>query len=107
MLRYDGGVGVPAFDVECPCCKAALKVDPETRAVLSHKAPEKPPVVEDLRDAVQKMRGQEQKRDEVFRKHVQAEKQHGQVLERKFEELLKQAKDAPPEKPGLRDIDLD
>ena len=100
-------MGAPAFDVECPCCKSTLKVDPQTRAVLSHQVPEKTPVIEDLHEAVQKLRGQEEKRDEVFRKQVQAEKIHGQVLNRKFEELLKQAKDAPPTKPGLRDIDLD
>jgi hypothetical protein len=100
-------MGAPLFEVECPCCKTTLKIDPETRGVISHHIPEKPPVIEDLREAVQKLKGQEQKRDEVFRKQVQAEKVHGQVLQKKFEELLKQAKDTPPSKPGVRDIDLD
>ena len=95
------------FELVCPCCKALLKVDPETRAVIAHQAPEKPPPIEDLNAAVEKLKGEEEKRDQVFRKQVEAEKTHGKVLEKKFEELLKQAKTAPAGKPGLRDIDLD
>ena len=96
------------FEVECPCCKAALKVDPETGSVISHREPVKPPVIEDLQEAVQKLKGAEQKRDQVFRKQVEAEKTHGKVLEKKFEELLKQAKSEPaPKGGGIRDIDLD
>ena len=93
--------------VECPCCKSLLKVDPETGAVISHKAVEKPPPVEDLTLAVEKLKGEEKMRDQLFRKQVEAEKSHGKVLEKKFEELLKQAKSEPAGKPGLRDIDLD
>ena len=36
------------FDVECPCCQAILKVDPETRAVIAHTVPEKLKPIEDL-----------------------------------------------------------
>lgn len=95
------------FEIECPCCKAALKVDPETSAVISHKEPPRPPVIEDLQQAVQKLKGAEQQRDQVFRKQVEAEKTHGKVLEKKFEELLKQAKSEPAPQRGIRDIDLD
>jgi len=93
--------------VECPCCKASLQIDPETRAVISHQPHQKPPAVEDLRDAVKKLRGEEQRRDQVFQKQVEAEKQHGRVLEKKFEQLLKQAKDDPDDRPRIRDFDLD
>jgi hypothetical protein len=95
------------FEVRCPCCKAALKVDPETRQVISHVVHEKPPPIEDLQEAVQKLKGEEKKRDQIFRQQVEAEKGHGKALERKFDELLKQAKSEPITKPGLRDIDLD
>lgn len=95
------------FEVLCPCCKTALKVDPETRQVISHKVPEKPPLIDDLKEAVQKLKGEEQKRDQVFRQQFEAEKSHGKVLEKKFDELLKQAKSEPAGKPGIRDIDLD
>ena len=94
------------FPVECPCCKAVLQVDPETGAVITHQAPKRPPVVEDLREAVQKLKGEEQRRDQVFRRQVEAEKIHGRVLEKKFDQLLEKAKSEPIERP-LRDIDID
>ncbi len=96
-----------AFEVDCPCCQATLKIDPGAKAVLSHKAVEKPPPISDLNAAVEKLKGAEQQREELFRKQVEAEKSHSKVLSAKFEELLKQAKAEPGGKPGLRDIDLD
>jgi len=95
------------FQIECPCCGTKLKVDPETRAIISHQMPERPPAIEDLNEAVQKLKGEEQKRDQVFRDQFEANKTHGKVLEKKFDELLKQAKSEPASKPRVRDIDLD
>ncbi len=96
------------FEVTCPCgCQAILKIDPETRAVIAHRVPEKPPAIEDLASAVQKLKGEAGRRDEVFRKSVEAEKSHAKVLEKKFDELFKQAKENPDVKPPTRDIDLD
>ena len=95
------------FEVECPCCQAILKIDPETRAVIAHAVPEKPPAIEDLAAAVARLKGEAGRRDEVFRKQVEAEKSHGKVLARKFDELLKQAKENPDLTPPRRDIDLD
>jgi hypothetical protein len=95
------------FEVTCPCCQAALKIDPETRAVISHKEAEKPRVVEDLAAAVAKLKGEAGRRDELFRKSVETEKSHGRVLEKKFDELLRQAKETPDAPPPKRDIDFD
>lgn len=95
------------FEVECPCCQAKLKVDPETHAVISYAVPEKPPAIEDLAAAVAKLKGEAGRRDEVFRKQFESEKMHGKVLEKKFDELLKQAKENPDLTPPKRDIDLD
>ena len=97
------------FQVECPCCQAKLKVDPETKAVIAHQPPpERPRSVEDLNEAVVKLKGEEARRDQVFRDQFEAQKSHGKVLEKKFDELFKQAKDDPNAgKPRLRDIDLD
>src|SRR5947209_2687486 len=87
------------FEVECPCCQTALNIDPETRAIISHRVPEKPPPIEDLAAAVQKLKGEAGRRDEVFRKQFEAEKSRGQVLNTKFDELLRQAKDYPDKTP--------
>jgi len=95
------------FEVACPCCQATLKIDPETLAVISHQVPEKPPAIEDLAAAVAKLKGEAGRRDEVFRKSVETERMHGKVLEKKFDELLKQAKENPDLTPPKRDIDLD
>lgn len=95
------------FEVQCPCCEATLKIDPATRAVISHKVPEKPPPIEDLSAAVAKLKGEAGRRDEIFRKSVEAEKSHGKVLEKKFEELFRQAKENPDLPPPKRDIDFD
>lgn len=95
------------LEVACPCCQATLKIDPETQTVISHKAPEKPPAVEDLAAAVAKLKGEAGRRDELFRKSFESEKQHGKVLEKKFDELLRQARENPDSEPPKRDMDLD
>ncbi len=95
------------LDVVCPCCQATLRVDPQTSSVITFKEKEMPRPVEDLHEAVAKLKGEEARRDEVFRKSLQAQKTHQQVLDRKFEELLKQAKASPDKGPRTKDIDLD
>jgi len=95
------------FDVECPCCQAILKIDPETRAVIAHTVPEKPPLIEDLAAEVTKLKGEGARREAVFQKQFEAEKIHGKVLEKKFDELFKRVKENPNEPPRKRDIDLD
>ena len=95
------------FEVSCPCCQATLKIDPETRAVISHKEREKPPAIEDLSAAVARLKGESARREDAFQKSFADHKQHQKVLDRKFDELLKQAKENPDAPPPLRDIDID
>jgi hypothetical protein len=95
------------FDVECPCCQAILKIDPDTRAVIAHTVPQKPLPIEDLAAEVAKLKGEGARREEVFRRQVEAERSHGKVLEKKFDELFKRAKEDPDQTPPRRDIDLD
>ena len=95
------------FEVECPCCEARLKIDPETRAVIAHIVPVKPPPIEDLAVEVAKLKGEGARREQVFQRQFEAEKSHGKVLEKKFDELFKRAKENPDLTPPKRDIDLD
>ena len=83
-----------------------LKIDLETRVVISHKVPERPKPIEDLAAEVAKLKGASGRREEQFQKNFEAEKQHGKVLEKKFDELFKQAKENPDLTPPKRDIDL-
>jgi hypothetical protein len=95
------------LQVTCPCCQSTLKIDPELRAVISHEEPIKPPPIEDLAAEVAKLKGAAGRREEAFQKSFAAHKDHGQVLNRKFDELFKQAKENPEFGKKVRDIDID
>lgn len=106
-MGYDNSMSKGLWEIRCPCCETMLKIDPETRAVISHKTPEKPKPIEDLAAEVAKLKGAASRRDEVFQRQFEAEKMHGKVLEKKFDELFKQAKENPDLPPPKRDFDLD
>src|SRR5438552_12731192 len=95
------------FEVGCPCCGAVLKVDADTRAVISHVAPVKPKTFADFDAAARAMREQEGRKESLFRQAVDAEKNKASVLEKKFQEAVKKAKESPEEGPMIRDFDLD
>lgn len=95
------------FEVGCPCCGAALKIDPGMRAVISHVAPIKPKMFADLETAAQAMREQDTRKESLFRQSVEAEKHKAELLEKKFQEAFRKAKEAPDTGPLVRDIDLD
>ena len=94
------------FEIQCPCCQSTLKVDGKLRAVIAHVEPVQKPLIEDLNAAVQKLKGEPERLDAAFRKSFEAEKNQSQVLNRKFDELFKQAKEDPEFGKKSRDIDL-
>ena len=96
-----------AFEVGCPCCGALLKVDPDTRAVIAHTPPVRPKTFNDFEEAARAMREQEGRKESLFRQAVDAEKNKADLLERKFQEAVKRAKDTPDTGKPLRDFDLD
>ena len=92
--------------VACPCCDAMLTIDPALAVVLDHKLPVKPHMAVNLQDAVNQVKGEAGRRNEKYQQIAEAEKNKSKVLEAKFQELFKKAKEEPIEKP-LKDIDLD
>ncbi len=104
---HNGDMPSPLFEVTCPCCQGTLKIDPELRAVISHEEYQKPPVFEDFAAAVAKHKGEAARREEAFRRSFETEKNQGQVLNRKFDELLKQARENPQVGKPKRDFDFD
>jgi hypothetical protein len=94
------------FDVVCPCCRAKLRVDPEHRAVLSHEPPPEERSVKDLTDAVKGLKAEAAQRQARFEESMKAQKGKKSLLDKKFQDALKKAKDEPITKP-TRDIDLD
>ena len=94
------------IQVVCPCCGTSLTIDPSLPAVLDHKLPAKPQVAAKMEDVPKLVKEEATRRDEKYQQLVEAEKNKGKVLDRKFQELLKKAKEEPLTKP-LKDIDLD
>lgn len=93
------------FPVTCPCCKAELVIDPATRSVL-HSAPAlAPPPITDLAAEVSRLRTAGAEREQAFQRSLEAERTREERMDRKFDELLRRAKEAPDDRP-VKDIDL-
>lgn len=88
-----------AFAVVCPCCQTTLTIDPELKIVLHHQLPERAPVIDDLAAAAERLKGDAAKREDAFQKSFQDLKSRESVMDRKFDELLKQAKNTPGSEP--------
>ena len=98
---------VSPYEVTCPCCGAVLKVDPDTQAVISHTAPVQPKTFSDMEAAARAMREQDSRRESIFRQSVEAQKHAADLLEKKFQEAVKKAKETPDTGKPIRDFDLD
>jgi hypothetical protein len=94
------------IQIVCPCCDATLTIDPELAVVLGHKLPVRPQMAVDLKNAAKMVQDEAVRRDEKYKQIAEAEKNKSKVLEAKFQELFKKAKEEPITKP-LKDIDLD
>jgi hypothetical protein len=94
-----------SFVVTCPCCQAKLTIDAELGAVIAHEAPPPRRTAEDLGSAFDKLRRQSAEREERFKREMEAQQQKGKLLDRKFQEGLKRAKDSPDPPPRPFDYD--
>ena len=92
-------------EMACPCCGAALTVDMNLGRIVSHEPPVNPDRPE-LDNAQKILADQAARRDAIFEQSVQAEKNKGDALSKRFEEALREAKKEPVSKP-LRGFDLD
>lgn len=95
------------FETTCPCCGAMLKIDPETKAVLSHVPKAVPKMFADLTEAAKAMKEQEGRKESIFKQSVENQKNAADLLEKKFQEALKKAKETPDTGKPIRDFDLD
>ena|SRR5436190_358395 len=95
------------FELACPCCGAVMKVDHATEAVISHVAPVKPKTFNDMEEAARAMRDQDSRRDLIFRQSIEAQKHSADLLEKKFQEAIRKAKESPDTGKPIRDFDLD
>jgi hypothetical protein len=93
------------FDVSCPCCRSTLIVDAGLKRVVRHVEPERTDKPK-LDEAHQILANEKARRESIFEQSVESERTRGDVLSRRFEEALRQARDEPVSKPS-RDFDLD
>lgn len=84
-----------------------LKVDPSTKAVISHVAKAIPKTFNDIEEAARSMREQDNRKESLFRQSVEAEKNKADLLEKKFQEAIRKAKESPDTGKPIRDFDLD
>jgi ribulose kinase len=95
------------FEVTCPCCNAVLKIDPATKAVIAHTAAVKPKTFNDMEEAARAMKEQDNRRDSIFRQSLENQKHAADLLEKKFQEAVRKAKETPDTGKPIRDFDLD
>lgn len=94
-----------SFQIVCPCCGGKLTIDPELKAVIAHEAPPPKRTVGDLGSALGALGAKAAEREQKFRQQMEAEAQKGKLLDRKFQEGLKKAKDTPD--PPRRPFDFE
>ncbi|MGH9560849.1 MAG: hypothetical protein ACRD3S_05275, partial [Terracidiphilus sp.] len=108
MLRRMAQDQDNTLEVACPDCGAMLKIDGATGLVVSHTSAPRKRMFEDLETAAKAMREHGERTESIFRQSVDAEKNKADLLEKRFADALRKAKDAPvTEGKPLRDIDLD
>jgi hypothetical protein len=90
-----------SFVVACPCCQAKLTIDSALKAVIAHEEPPRQRSTADLGAAFDQLHRKSAEREERFKQQMEAEAQKGKLLDRKFQESLKKAKDSPdpPKRP--------
>lgn len=93
------------FSVVCPCCGAELVVDAETRSVIHHAEPRAAAPITDLTAEVKRLQNAGAEREKAFQKSLAAERSREGQMDKKFDELLRRAKQTPTGRP-MKDIDL-
>jgi hypothetical protein len=101
------GLSDQPFDVSCPDCGGILKIDPVTRAVISHTSAPRKKTFEDFGEAARALREADARRDSIFAQSVDAQKNKDDLLAKKFAEAVKKAKETPLTDKPLRDFDLE
>jgi hypothetical protein len=101
------GLSDQPFEVSCPDCGGILKIDPVTRAVISHTSAPRKKTFEDFGEAAKALREADARRDSLFAQSVDAQKNKDDLLAKKFAEAVKKAKESPLGEKPLRDFDLE
>jgi hypothetical protein len=94
--------------IRCPDCDAQLVVDAVTGVVLAHRRAKQPPAGgRDFDALLEELDRDKIEAEEVFEREVAAMKDRDRLLEEKFKQALKRAKEEPDDVPPPRPFDLD
>lgn len=93
------------FSVTCPCCGASLVVDDKARVVADYTPPPSKKETTSFEKRMEKLKEEKRIAEEKFKESVRSEESKKEVLEQKFQDLFKKAKEKPAG-PSVRDIDL-
>ena len=92
------------FAVICPCCEAALTIDAQTGAIVSHE--EKKKIHGSFDELAGELTKKKELREQLFAQEMSSMKDRERLLEEKFKEALKRA-DTEPNTPFINPLDLD
>jgi hypothetical protein len=84
-------------EIVCPCCETQLIADADTGEILAETRPKKD-VDQNFNSAMSHVRSGESRREEAFSKAFEKTKKLDSLLEKKFEEARKKAKEDPDKK---------
>lgn len=90
----------------CPCCDTKLVADAETGEILAETRPKKD-VDKTFSAAMKQVESGESRREEAFEKAFEKTQKLDSLLDKKFEEARKKAKDAPDDEKSLNPMDWD
>jgi hypothetical protein len=95
------------FEVMCPDCGAMLRIDPVTQTIIAHTSAPRKRTFEDLGSAAKAARENDARRDSIFAQSIEAQKNRDSILNAKFEEAFRKAKELPDTGKPFREFDLD
>ena len=92
------------FTIICPCCEAAMMIDAQTGAIISHQDKARP--LASFDEMVKGLDKQKQVREQIFSQELNSMKDRDRILEEKFQDAMKRA-DKDKDKPYRNPLDLD
>ncbi|MCP4202594.1 MAG: hypothetical protein GY769_11740 [bacterium] len=100
--------GSRKLTLRCPDCESRLVIDRETGEVLFHKPKKAAPAGgQDFDQLLEKLDEDRVHAEDLFEREVSALKNRDRLLEDKFEEALREARESPEDEPPPRPFDLD
>ena len=75
--------------------------------MIAHIPKAVPKTFNDMEEAAKAMKERDSRKESIFQQSVEAQKNASDLLEKKFQEALRKAKETPDTGKPLRDFDLD